>query len=239
MSDRIEPGMTFGKWTVIELHSRNPQKWTCKCECGTVRPVLLQSLLRNKSQSCGCTTGTPIKNSISVNGNVAEIEIIQKGEIYKTIIDTEDLEKLKDIKFCICKGYVCTSNEKTRLHNLIIDKCGYPEVDHKNRNPFDNRKCNLRPCTSSQNQGNRKLNKNNTSGYRGVSFKCNRWAASIRIDDEHIHLGYFDTRESAAIAYNKAARKHWGSFANLNNVEEKDGVEQLPLFEYPEEEQSE
>jgi hypothetical protein len=238
MTDRISPGMTFGKWTVIELHSRNPQKWTCECECGTVRPVLFTSLIKNQSLSCGCINGGSIKNTISINGNVAEIEIIQNEKIYKAIIDTEDLVKVKDFKFCLNRGYVCTSNEKKlRLHNLIIDNCGYPEIDHKNRNKLDNRKCNLRPCTKSQNQGNRKPNKNNTSGYRGVTFKCNNWAATIVINGIKTHLGYFGTKEGAAIAYNKAARKHWGSFANLNNVEEEK-IEQLDLFEDEEAEQS-
>lgn len=49
-------GQTFGRWTVL---SRAPNQghltsWLCKCECGTERTVLRQSLAEGRSKSCGC-----------------------------------------------------------------------------------------------------------------------------------------------------------------------------------------
>lgn len=93
-------------------------------------------------------------------------------------------------------------------------------LDHIDMNRSNNRIDNLRIATNSQNQGNIKLWKTNTSGYRGVHWcrKTGKWRAGIRINS-HLHcLGSFNTREEAAEAYNKAAFEVWGEFARLNIV---------------------
>lgn len=72
-------------------------------------------------------------------------------------------------------------------------------VDHINRNPSDNRWCNLRVVTSSENQQNSSLSKANSSGFKGVSF-CKtrkRWVAQIAPNRKNKHLGYFLTKEEA------------------------------------------
>jgi len=47
---------------------------------------------------------------------------------------------------------------------------------------------------------------NNTSGYRGVSFKkrCGKWCAQIQINNKKTHLGYFDSAEEASEIYEQA-----------------------------------
>ncbi len=96
-------------------------------------------------------------------------------------------------------------------------------IDHEDRNPLNNRIENLRLATSSEQQGNKTLQSNNSSGYRGVSYcgsknKSNPWAANIKHDGVTTHLGYFKTAEEAANAYNTAATKKFGAFASLNKV---------------------
>ena len=66
----------------------------------------------------------------------------------------------------------------------------------------------------------RKLNKNNTTGFKGVTKKRNKYVAQIKINYNTIRLGSFDTAEEAAIEYNKAAKKYGGRFATLNVVED-------------------
>jgi hypothetical protein len=50
-------GKSFGKWTVLKYarFEQGTARWTCKCECGTVREVDGRTLRRGVSTSCGCT----------------------------------------------------------------------------------------------------------------------------------------------------------------------------------------
>jgi hypothetical protein len=95
------------------------------------------------------------------------------------------------------------------------------ETDHINHNGLDNRKTNLRICTTSQNAQNRPKDTRNISGYKGVgrcmSRGCNyEWRAEIKINGKKIHLGLFHSPEKAALAYDKAARNLFGEFALTN-----------------------
>lgn len=93
-------------------------------------------------------------------------------------------------------------------------------VDHWDRVTTNNTRKNLRLATRAQNQQNRKVNYNNKSGYKGVSLVKDRskWRAGININGKAKTLGYFDTPEMAAQAYNVAAQKHFGEFAHLNII---------------------
>jgi hypothetical protein len=93
------------------------------------------------------------------------------------------------------------------------------DLDHINHKTSDNRIVNLRECTSSQNQANRSSNRNNSSGYRGVTFhkKLGKYQAAIRVNRKPVHLGTFITAVDAAAAYETAARSYFGDFrASLN-----------------------
>ena len=96
---------------------------------------------------------------------------------------------------------------------------GYlPEsVDHIDRDRSNNKIENLRAATSTQNQGNRSLNKTNTSGFRGVGWhkKYNKWVARISINGKLKNIGQFNCIEDAKAAYRKEAIAHFGEFANV------------------------
>ena len=114
------------------------------------------------------------------------------------------------------------------LHRMIMERiAGRPLlqdelVDHWDRDTLNNTRKNLRIATRSQNQQNRKVNSNSTSGYKGVSYAKLRgqWLARINIHGRQKSLGYFDTAEMAAFIYNQSALKHFGEFANLNELPE-------------------
>ena len=76
-------------------------------------------------------------------------------------------------------------------------------IDHINGNKTDNRLCNLRLATNSQNQQNRPAPQNNTSGYRGVTWhkQASKWMARICLDNKRVSLGLFETAEEAYKAY--------------------------------------
>lgn len=88
-------------------------------------------------------------------------------------------------------------------------------IDHIDGNPSNNRLANLRPATPSQNQANRRLGKNNSSGIKGVCWDRQRhkWSAEVMVNRRKVHLGRFDHLEDAAAAYKNAAHKYFGEFA--------------------------
>lgn len=101
-------------------------------------------------------------------------------------------------------------------HRVVVDG---DEIDHRNRDGLDCRSKNLRSCTHQQNLCNaHKPQGENGSGYRGVIKNKSRWSARIKVHNQRIHLGTFDTPEEAALAYNKAAIEYHGEFALLNEV---------------------
>ncbi len=91
-------------------------------------------------------------------------------------------------------------------------------VDHKNRNPSNNRWANLRAADQSKNMANSGILAKNTSGFKGVSLdkRNGRWKSYIGVRGELLWLGYHDTPEQAHEAYAKAAREHFGEYARLS-----------------------
>jgi hypothetical protein len=89
------------------------------------------------------------------------------------------------------------------------------QIDHRNSDATDNRWKNIREASHSQNNANRRLEKKNRSGFKGVSWCAftGRWRAQIGFNGRHIRLGRFDTREDAHAAYVAAAKKYFGEFA--------------------------
>jgi hypothetical protein len=109
-----------------------------------------------------------------------------------------------------------SSGQRTiSLHTLLT---GWPMVDHVNGDGLDNRRSNLRPASPRQNNANLRLARNNTSGFKGVSFhkQTGRFRAALNTNGKCIHLGLFSTAEEAAHAYDVAAIQLWGEFARPN-----------------------
>lgn len=100
-------------------------------------------------------------------------------------------------------------------------------IDHKDTDPSNNRIGNLREATGTDQQGNKNVQSNNTTGYKGVSYSDTRnktkpWRAYIKDQGKAVHLGYFATAETAAKAYDIAALEKFGNFALLNFKESID-----------------
>ena len=88
------------------------------------------------------------------------------------------------------------------------------KIDHIDHNGLNNQKDNLRKCTHSQNQMNKKPR--GSSIYLGVNKHLDKWRAAICINGKTKHLGLFTDEALAAKAYDKAAITHHKEFANLN-----------------------
>src|SRR6185312_13939554 len=91
------------------------------------------------------------------------------------------------------------------------------DLDHKNTDSIDDKIENLRVSTGSQNSANTKIRLDNKTGYKGVSWKKDKckYLSIITISGIQKHLGYFDDPKEAHEAYCKAAKEHFGEFANF------------------------
>ena len=155
------------------------------------------------------------KNEIIDCGDYCEICIynIKCEEVARAKIDKEDLEKVKRFKWSLKEfDYVTTKiNKKTvKLHQLILGKKDGFEIDHRDTNPLDNRKQNLRHCTHQQNCMNTKA--------KGYSWIKNRkkWYASICINYKQIYLGLFEKEQDAINARKIAKIKYFKEFTCKN-----------------------
>ena len=118
--------------------------------------------------------------------------------------------------------YATIAGRRVYLHRLITGKApngrGGGDIDHINGNGLDNRRCNLRLATRSQNSANKPGRSGGTSKFKGVSLdrKTGFWAAHISHERKPRYLGYYATEEDAARAYDHAAFEVFGEFGRLN-----------------------
>lgn len=151
--------------------------------------------------------------------------ILNKDGDY-TYIDHEDLNKILNYHWVSRNGndtpyYVDKGRKSILMSRFLLNAPKYKWVDHINGNRIDNRKENLRLCSRNENAKNRKLNKSNNTGYKGVSKSRNKykkWKTIIGVNNKKLTIGTYSSIIDAAIAYNIAAEKYHGNFARLNVI---------------------
>jgi hypothetical protein len=161
-----------------------------------------------------------------------EIKLSHQGKNknkYVTLVDDEDFDFLNQWKWFSFKGgktrYVIRDvllngeRVKINMHRLIMNTPDTLEVDHIDHNGLNNQKHNLRNCIHRENCSNR--SPWGRSPYLGVAYQqrgrgTERIFAKLKSNGIRYHLGYFETEQDAAIAYDKKAKELLGEFANLN-----------------------
>jgi hypothetical protein len=144
-----------------------------------------------------------------------------------TLVDDEDFEYLNQFKWyaknCGKKKYAVRhylkayrNKSKKYMHRELLDAPKGLQVDHINGDSLDNRRCNIRLCTSADNVRNRRKLKE--KGYKGVIWieRVKKWRANIGHNGKNMYLGYFKNEVDGARAYDKKAKELYGEFANLN-----------------------
>ena len=230
--------MRFGRLTVIKRvedyiepsSGRHRARWLCDCDCGNQTIVLDCSLTKkNGTKSCGCFARENMSkvkkryNTYDLSGEYG-IGYTSKGEEF--YFDLEDYDKIKN--YCWSKnkkGYITSTDNKTRktilLHRIVTDCLNelVPDHIHGKETRHDNRKSNLRICTTQENCMNSPLYKNNTSGVTGVTWhkRDKVWQARIKVGYKYIHLGNFDSFEDAVKARKNGEEKYFGEFSYDNS----------------------
>lgn len=149
-----------------------------------------------------------------------------------TVIDLEDFKTLRNFKWFAQsqnqrggkERFVAARKEyggTILMHRQIMQAPDGLDVDHINMDPLDNRRANLRVCTRSQNKANAGKHRDNTSGFTGVNWNttAKAWAARLGLNGKKVFLGYFNTPEEAAKAYNAAKVKYFGDFSQATPVD--------------------
>ena len=147
-----------------------------------------------------------------------------------TRVDFDDYEYLMQWTWHACyakttgKYYAGTNvqmgdrRQIPKVHHIIFNDVTLSPWDHIDHDPLNNTRRNLRKCTYNQNCSSRGMMKNNTSGYRGVTWNKarKRWKVYIGVNRKSIYVGDFKNKQEAALAYDQAAMKYHGQFAGLN-----------------------
>lgn len=175
-------------------------------------------------------------NEYKIIGNTVVFDLydgICSNKIGEFIIDFEDIEKVKYHKWRLSHGHVITGlpskGTQRELSWVVLGLDNRDEknknivVDHISGNAMDNRKCNLRICTQSQNLLNKSYMSNNTSGFIGVSYKKERnsYDPEIRIGSVRCHLGQTKSMEEAVYKRMIAEELIFGEFNNETEHERK------------------
>lgn len=235
-------GQTFGQLTVIERaenreypNGGKEAQWLCKCSCGNQCIRLGRTLHRGTSTSCGCLKKQRIRDKALIRGQNKKLNRYtfdgEVGTCYSNtsdrffIFDVDDYDKIKDYTWCIKKtGYVRAETynygiSEIQVHRLIMDCPDDMVIDHINRKPWDNRKCNLRICTIQQNNINRRFDKRpSNTGVMGVTLrKWGKYEVAISVNGKRKYLGLYKTLEEAKQVRLDAEKKYWGEFKPKNN----------------------
>lgn len=165
---------------------------------------------------------------VRIEGDIAYVPLT-KG--HEAIIDAADVPLVEGkawqaqiAKRGVYANHVFNEGGKLKrlaMHRLILAAPPGIFVDHRDCNPLNNRRSNLRFATVQQNAMNQQTPSSSTTGRKGVCWnkRLGKWQAQIRVSGRLKHLGLFTNAEDAAEAYDTAALKHFGGFARPNAME--------------------
>lgn len=143
-----------------------------------------------------------------------------------TIVDDDLFEELNKFKWHYSDGYAVRSiwnpitkkQSKIWMHRLINNTPEGFKTDHVDGNKLNNLHSNLRTATISENNRNRNKQKNNSSGYKGVSWdkRTRKWLVQLSYNKKRVYIGYFNNLEEAINQYDIECKKYHKNFANYN-----------------------
>ena len=235
-------GQKFGRLTVIErvpppehVSDKSSSYWRCSCDCEEGKEVVVRrgGLTSGRTRSCGCykhdvNVARKKSNQYIVLGDTATV-MDENGGTF--LIDREDIEKISHLYWSVRKSlpnyvFAFVDGGKISLHRLVMSARPDDIVDHINHDTTDNRKCNLRVCTTQDNTRNKSIPRNNRSGIIGVcQEKSGDWRSYITINDSNYKLYSGKDREEAIRRRLFAENVYFGDFSPQKHLFKEYGIE--------------
>ena len=225
-------GKKFGRLTVIEdvgkiiVDNSNIKRSCVKCKCGCGKEVIVKktNLSHGYVKSCGCLKKEMMSDIGKQNKKQNDFYVVD--DVVHVILNNSKKEVLCDVeewlkldKYCWFEnknGYAQTNinNKLFSMSRVIMNPNDNKVVDHINGNTLDNRKSNLRVVTQSENNMNKRIQNNNTSGITGVYFDTysNKWRAAIKGRGRKFYLGKYNDINDAIKARKEAEIKYFGEY---------------------------
>ena len=221
-------GKRFGMLTVVEMidnYKDGSKRWRCKCDCGKETKTRASALIRGNSQSCGCRNHTPEMRR--ANGKMAIKDLKGKKFGRLTVVrDSGERDNSYVVWICKCD---CGNTCKVKSGNLLrgsVKSCGclgketqVSAVDsaRKKLRAMDYKGTNISLLNDT-------INKNNTSGIKGVSWSkaSKKWLARITLKKKSYYLGIYDDIDDAIKARKLAEEKLFHPITEEYNELRKD-----------------
>lgn len=217
----------FGRLTVLSKLKRRASggdiRWKCQCSCGCIAKRTASDL-RRANPNTGCRHCGNIKpRSATCPPKISGTQWIPLTRGKFAIVDETDHALVARFNWRALKDgntwYAATGGSRQSpflfMHRLIAG-LEHSMVDHKDGDGLNNRRHNLRGCTRRDNSANSRKRQHTSSRFKGVSYNSGKWLATIGYDRKTHYLGRYDTEEDAAMAYDRAALRHFGTFAKVN-----------------------
>lgn len=189
----------FGQLLVLEqapkIGKDHHVAWLCRCECGNAVIARGYQLTSGKKTHCGCQTKSKIMNLA--------------GEKFGrlTVIKYTGLDKYNNAQWlcrCDCGKEIIAKG--VTLRSGRTQSCGCLKLEMNAADMPDRKRKDIVDGTSLGKIQSKGIQKNNTSGYKGVSrhSQLDKWVANISFQGKRIHLGLFDDLDDAIGARKKA-----------------------------------
>lgn len=204
-------GNVYGRLTVIERaeNYKHYTCWLCKCECGNEAVVRSSDLRFNKTKSCGCLRKEFAQKLNNKHGKSKTTEF----KIWKGINQRCNNKNNKSYEDYGGRGIkVC--KRWSKFENFLVDMGEMPPKKHSIERidvNGDYEPSNCKWASVIEQSRNHRLQKNNSSGYKGISWdnESSKWVAYIGLNKKTIKLGRFLKKEDAIKARKEAETKYW------------------------------
>jgi hypothetical protein len=199
----------FGKLVAIEVDSsfKLPIRWTCKCDCGKIKPIRAYQLTSGRSKTCGCSNKTSrkaIKHG-KANERIYKVWTTMKARCHNM--------QNSSYSYYGARGITVCDHWRDSFENFLADM-GEPENRYTlDRIDTNGNYCkeNCRWADSTTQARNTRIKSSNKSGSKGVCYKRDKkkWHASIYVDYKQFFGGYYNSKEEAIEARKLLELKHW------------------------------